>query len=102
MHEIENEEIIQYDKFDQKIILHSSEMDILLSYRESCFTKHVLVQGWQSHSTLMLGSSTFTALLSLEERALEKKNLSKRGKYYVEMCSNDKKHTQDSGSPSSK
>ena len=31
MHEIENEEIIQYDKFDQKIILHSSEMDMLLS-----------------------------------------------------------------------
>ena len=30
MHEIENEDIIQYDKFDQKIILHSSEMDMLL------------------------------------------------------------------------
>ena len=62
--------------------------------RESCFTKHVLVQGWQSHSTLMLGSSTFTALLSLEEGALEKKHLSKRGKHYVEMCSNDRKDTQ--------
>ena len=73
MQEIENEEIIQYDKFDQKIILHSYEMDICYYLRESCFTKHVLVQGWQSHSTLMLGSSTFTALLSLEEGALEKK-----------------------------